>query len=266
MSIQTAGSVGVAPSRSPSRMPTTWSRCSCREAVSTACSALWIGFGSQGLLGPDPTGLSFIMNVPPLTLACLERLRPRWPGRLIAVSDNSWSSSAIEQMGPEGDLVRARGGDGATQRSRSPGAPVARTPWRRTPRAPLRSRSPRQQGRAERSADRNRFGRYGNDDQPHLCDSDGTADTRTKSAAVVTLVTPSAGPSAGGPRVTIKGRNFVNVSVTRFGTVAASDVSCPIQNTCIATSPAGQKDVEITIATPAGTSAINRADRYAYRG
>lgn len=83
---------------------------------------------------------------------------------------------------------------------------------------------------------------------------------------VVTVVTPSAGPSAGGPRVTIKGRNFVNVSVTRFGTVAASDVSCPIQNTCIATSPAGQKDVEITIATPAGTSAINRADRYAYRG
>jgi hypothetical protein len=83
---------------------------------------------------------------------------------------------------------------------------------------------------------------------------------------VVMVVTPSSGPSAGGTRVTIKGRNFANVTAIRFGTAAASDVSCPTSTTCIATSPAGQKNVDITITTPAGTSVIRRADRYTYNG
>jgi len=85
------------------------------------------------------------------------------------------------------------------------------------------------------------------------------------SAPIVTSVTPSVGPTAGGTAVTIQGENFSGVSVY-FNGVAATGVSVSADGSSIsATSPAGSAGtVHITVVSSGGTSATSSADQFTY--
>ncbi len=74
------------------------------------------------------------------------------------------------------------------------------------------------------------------------------------SAPVVTSVTPSSGPQAGGTMVTIMGSNFTGATQVTFGgKVAAFTVVSDTEITC--TSPGGKAGpVNVLVHTPAGTS------------
>jgi hypothetical protein len=80
----------------------------------------------------------------------------------------------------------------------------------------------------------------------------------------VTGISPTAGPLAGGATVTITGTNLAGATNVYFGAAAATTftVNSPTQIT--ATSPAGTGTVNITVVTPAGTSATSSADEFTY--
>jgi IPT/TIG domain-containing protein/FG-GAP repeat protein len=88
----------------------------------------------------------------------------------------------------------------------------------------------------------------------------------------VTAVSPASGPSAGGNQVTITGTNFVTGAAVAFGSTAATDVTVINSTTITATAPAytglthqdGSAMVDVTVTTPAGTSATSTADQYTY--
>ena len=84
-------------------------------------------------------------------------------------------------------------------------------------------------------------------------------------APIVTLVRPAAGPLTGTTTVAITGTGFVvGGTSAHFGTSAAT-ISCTSTTTCSGTSPAeGVGTVDITVATPGGTSATSAADQYTY--
>jgi hypothetical protein len=87
------------------------------------------------------------------------------------------------------------------------------------------------------------------------------------STPIVTGVTPSAGPLAGGTTVTIQGENFVSGATVDFGTKAATGVSVSADDTSIsATSPAGSAGtVDIQVVTAGGSSATgSAADQFTY--
>jgi hypothetical protein len=88
---------------------------------------------------------------------------------------------------------------------------------------------------------------------------------------VVTSVTPTSGPTAGGTQVTITGTNLAYSPVVRFGNVAAASPS-------VGTAP-GQPDrltvmspphqagtVDVTVTTPGGTSSTSTATHFTYVG
>jgi sugar lactone lactonase YvrE len=89
-----------------------------------------------------------------------------------------------------------------------------------------------------------------------------TYSTTPPPAPVVTGVSPSTGPAAGGTAVTVSGSSLTGGSVT-FGTAAATGVSCSATS-CTATSPAGTGTVNVTVTTPGGTSATSTADQFTY--
>jgi alpha-tubulin suppressor-like RCC1 family protein len=80
----------------------------------------------------------------------------------------------------------------------------------------------------------------------------------------VTGVEPSAGPEAGGTTVTVAGIGFEEVSAVKFGTAAATRVEVISANSLRATAPVGVGSVDITVATPNGTSAAGAPDRFMY--
>jgi len=88
--------------------------------------------------------------------------------------------------------------------------------------------------------------------------------TYTPSAAV-SAVNPSSGPTAGGNIVTITGTNFVHAGAVSFGGTPATNFSV-LGNTLIsATVPPGAVGtVDVTVTTPAGTSAAIAGDHYTY--
>ena len=85
--------------------------------------------------------------------------------------------------------------------------------------------------------------------------------------AVPTVVSlsPIAGPSGGGTRVTITGTGFVmNSTTVSFGTTAATGQGVNSSTTMHATAPAGTGTVDITVTTIGGTSATSLADQFSY--
>ena len=79
---------------------------------------------------------------------------------------------------------------------------------------------------------------------------------------MVTSISPTAGPAAGGTTVTITGTNFSGATVM-FGTAATSITSnTGTQITAIA--PAGSGTVDVTVTTAGGTSATSAADQFTY--
>lgn len=72
---------------------------------------------------------------------------------------------------------------------------------------------------------------------------------------VVSSVTPSSGPTAGGTSVVIGGSGFTGATAVMFGSVAATSFSVSSASAINATSPAeAAGTVNVTVTTPAGTS------------
>jgi IPT/TIG domain len=80
----------------------------------------------------------------------------------------------------------------------------------------------------------------------------------------VSGISPAAGPTAGGTTVTITGVHFAGSTGVAFGPVAATGVSIVSDIVMTAISPAGQGTIDVTLISPAGTSALNSADQFAY--
>jgi hypothetical protein len=93
-----------------------------------------------------------------------------------------------------------------------------------------------------------------------------SADQYTYGGPTVTGLSPDAGPTAGGNTVTITGTGFSSDSTVEFGSSAASDVNVISSTTIAATAPAQSAgpSVDVTVSTPAGTSATSSADQYTY--
>jgi len=84
-------------------------------------------------------------------------------------------------------------------------------------------------------------------------------------APSVTSITPSSGPGAGGTSVTIDGQNFSAVSAVDFGGQPATSFHVVTSTEISAVSPAhAAGPVDVTVATPNGTSATSSADQFTY--
>ncbi|MDT0456451.1 IPT/TIG domain-containing protein [Streptomyces sp. DSM 41527] len=76
----------------------------------------------------------------------------------------------------------------------------------------------------------------------------------TASVPVLTSVTPSSGPAAGGTTVTLTGTGLASTSSVRFGTTAATSFTVVSDTHVTAVAPAGTGTVQVTVTTPGGTS------------
>jgi hypothetical protein len=94
----------------------------------------------------------------------------------------------------------------------------------------------------------------------------GGSTSGAAAAPTVTGVSPTSGPVAGGGTVTVTGTGFTNVSKVSFGTVPASNLAVASDTQLAVTSPpaAAARLVDVTVTTPAGTSAASPADQYTY--
>jgi hypothetical protein len=90
--------------------------------------------------------------------------------------------------------------------------------------------------------------------------------TYMATAPAVTGVSPSSGPLAGGPTVTINGTGFTGATAVDFGSAAASSFTVNGDTSITATAPAAASAgaVDVTVTTPAGTSVASPADQYSY--
>jgi IPT/TIG domain/Viral BACON domain len=82
---------------------------------------------------------------------------------------------------------------------------------------------------------------------------------------IVTSISPTSGPVAGGTSVIIRGSGFTGASKVLFGTVPASSVTVNSDTQITAVSPAGSGTVHVTVTTPGGTTTTSIADRFTYR-
>ena len=83
---------------------------------------------------------------------------------------------------------------------------------------------------------------------------------------VVTGITPSAAPLAGGTTVTITGAAFTGATAVQFGTVPATHFTVVSSTQITATVPAGSGTVDVTVVTSTGTSPTSAADQLTYDG
>ena len=79
----------------------------------------------------------------------------------------------------------------------------------------------------------------------------------------VTTISPTTGTTAGGTSVTITGQNFIGTTGVKFGTSdAVFTVNSATQIT--ATAPAGTGEINVTVITPGGTSAVALYGKFTY--
>ena len=101
-----------------------------------------------------------------------------------------------------------------------------------------------------------------NKDLKYTC---GTGHVQPPPAPIVTGLTPSSGPLAGGTVVTITGTGFTGATVVKFGTIAGTNLTVNSATQITVTSPAGAAGmVDVTVTTPNGTSAVTPADPFTY--
>ena len=85
---------------------------------------------------------------------------------------------------------------------------------------------------------------------------------------VVTGVSPSTGPSAGGTAVTVTGDNFstgAGTTTIDFGPGnPGTSVDCVTSVSCTVVSPAGTGTVDVTVTTSVGTSGTSSVDQFTY--
>ena len=89
--------------------------------------------------------------------------------------------------------------------------------------------------------------------------------TYTASAPTVSAVVPHRGFAAGGRWVIIAGTGFTGATGVAFGGTAATSFTVDSDGYITAVAPAGTGTVDVTVTTPAGTSATSTADQYTYR-
>jgi hypothetical protein len=93
----------------------------------------------------------------------------------------------------------------------------------------------------------------------------GTPDGVPVEPPAVKKVEPHQGPTAGSTTVTITGTNFTGATEVKFGSVEAKSFTPVSASTITAESPAGSAGtVNVTVTTPAGTSATSSADDFTY--
>ena len=81
----------------------------------------------------------------------------------------------------------------------------------------------------------------------------------------VTGISPTSGPAAGGSGVIVTGTGFINTTAVNFGATAGTGLTVNSDNQIIITSPAHAAGVvDITVTTPAGTSATSVNDQFGY--
>ena len=83
-------------------------------------------------------------------------------------------------------------------------------------------------------------------------------------APVVTGLSPSSGPTAGGTSVTMTGNNLTGATAVKFGPNGATNVHVVNSGQITATSPPGTGTVDVTVTTPNGTSPASSVDRFTY--
>jgi hypothetical protein len=94
--------------------------------------------------------------------------------------------------------------------------------------------------------------------------SEGEDSSFATAQPTVTGVQPGTGPSDGGSSVTITGTNFLGATAVEFGAANAKSFKVDSETSITAVSPAGTGTVDVTVTTPAGTSATGAADQYFY--
>jgi alpha-tubulin suppressor-like RCC1 family protein len=82
---------------------------------------------------------------------------------------------------------------------------------------------------------------------------------------VVTGVSPSIGPAAGGSTVEIAGADLGAATAVKFGTIAATSFTVNSDSSITATAPPGSGTVDVRVETPTGVSPPVAADRYTYQ-
>ena len=94
----------------------------------------------------------------------------------------------------------------------------------------------------------------------------GPAGKEPVAAPVVTGVSPASGLMAGGETVTVTGGGFTNATAVSFGTVTTTNLTVASDTQLTVPSPAATTSgtVDVTVTTPAGTSAISAADQFTY--
>ncbi len=86
-------------------------------------------------------------------------------------------------------------------------------------------------------------------------------------APVVTGVSPSTGPIAGGTVVTISGTGFTGATGVTLGGIAATALNVASDTTLLATTPAhAAGTVDVLVTGPSGTSAVNSSAKFTYTG
>ncbi len=81
---------------------------------------------------------------------------------------------------------------------------------------------------------------------------------------VVSGISPSIGPQAGGTSVTITGSDFTGATAVKFGSANSAGFTVNSDTSITATAPAGSGMAHVTVTTPAGTSPANSKDQYYY--
>src|ERR1019366_5489098 len=94
---------------------------------------------------------------------------------------------------------------------------------------------------------------------PFLLDAantvNGNLDSLLTDAPVVTGVSPTSGPTAGGTSVTVTGTNFTGATAVKFGTTSATTFTVNSATSITATAPAGAAGtVDVTVTATGGTS------------
>jgi len=177
----------------------------------------------------------------------------------IAVLDVSWSTSLVSSISPASGPLR--GGTNVTIAGRGflPGAQVyfgnqqaMSVTFVASTR--LRAVSPAGEGAVDV-----RVEEAGSDSSPQ------PVDVFTYGPPVVMGLSPAAGPSAGGTRVTISGVGFAIGAQVFFGSVACTQLRVASSTSIQVIVPSGTPGtVDVVVTTPAGTSTRSASDRFAY--
>jgi len=89
--------------------------------------------------------------------------------------------------------------------------------------------------------------------------------TYTTPAPVISMISPTSGPSAGGTTVTITGSNLSGATRVVFGGVPATSFAVVSDTEITAVAPAqGHSTRPVTVTTPGGSSQPSSVDQFIY--